>query len=161
MSRFVAMGEVKSMTEQRSAAASSLPSMKRGQLSDLFESGSVDAVPDGKARGTVLLGTGGVLGRAVAVFSHAVLWRGKVVDASRGRLQNLVGPLGTRAIAAAVYEGPSWHDGKPCIVLDYSKTSLVARMIRDEIREISPGTFLGLVFVGRVHVLDFALSFRR
>jgi hypothetical protein len=46
-------------------------------------------------------------------------------------------------------------------VLDYSKTSLVARQVRDEIREIAPGVFLGLVFLGHRHVLDFTLDFTR
>jgi len=55
----------------------------------------------------------------------------------------------------------SWYDGKPCIVLDYSKTSIVAHLVRDEIREIAPGVYLGLVFLGRLHVLDFALDFNR
>ncbi len=31
-----------------------------------------------------------------------------------------------RAIVAKVYPGPSWSDGKPCIVLDYAKTSVIA-----------------------------------
>jgi len=44
-------------------------------------------------------------------------------------------------------------------VLDYSKTSLVARQIRDEIREVAPGVFLGVVFWGHHHVVDFALDF--
>ena len=55
----------------------------------------------------------------------------------------------------------SWYDGAPCIVLDYSKTSFAARRIRDEIREIAPGVFLGIVFWGRRHVLDFSLDFTR
>jgi hypothetical protein len=37
----------------------------------------------------------------------------------------------------------------------------VARAIRDEIREVSPGIYLGLVFLGGKHVLDFALDFSR
>lgn len=148
------------MTERRNIEASSLSAMRRGELVALFESGTVTAVPDGTGHGTVLLGTGGVLGRAVAAICRVLVWRGKVVSASQGRLLNLKGPLGVPAIPAAVYEGPSWHDGRPCIVLDYSRTSSIARMIRDEIREIGPGTYLGLVFLGRRHVLDFALSFR-
>lgn len=147
------------MAERPDGMARTLPSMQRSRLTALFEAGAVDAVPDGPADGIVLLGTGGFLGRAVAGFAHALLWRGKVVDARRGRLVNLLGPFGVRAVAAEVSRGESWHDGRPCIVLDYSRTSLVARMIRDEIREIGPHTFLGQVFLGRRHVLDFALRF--
>lgn len=141
--------------------ASALPSLRRRRLAALFDSGAVGAIPDGKARGTVLLGTGDPLGRPTAALVHAALWRGKVVDRRAGRLKNLMGPTSIPAIVAAVYEGPSWHDGRPCIVLDYSRTSWVARWIRDEIREIAPGLFLGLVFLGRFHVLDFSLDFNR
>ncbi|OLE23951.1 MAG: hypothetical protein AUG49_14630 [Catenulispora sp. 13_1_20CM_3_70_7] len=74
-------------------------------------------------------------------------------------MKNLLTPFAVPAIAAAVYEAPSWHDGAPCIVLDYSRTSFVARLVHDEIREVAPGLFLGLVFLGRRHVLDFALDF--
>jgi hypothetical protein len=131
----------------------------RSELATRFGAGAVGAVPHGRGRGTVLLGTGGVLARCAAAAAYAVAWRGKVVDARAGRLKNLLTPLAVPAIAAAVYPAPSWHDGDPCIVLDYSRTSLVARMIRDEIREVAPDLFLGLVFVGRRHVLDFALDF--
>jgi hypothetical protein len=82
-----------------------------------------------------------------------------MVNARAGRLKNILTPLNIQAIAAAVYKQDSWFDGDPCIVLDYSKTSLVARQIRDEIREIAPGVFLGLVFWGHHHILDFSLDF--
>jgi hypothetical protein len=49
-------------------------------------------------------------------------------------------------------------DGRPCIVIDYSKTSLIACLIRDEIREVAPGLYLGVVFLGRMKILNFALS---
>ena len=131
-----------------------------GELGELFHAGTVDAIPNGHGKGTVLIGTGGPLARLAATLSYALLWRGKVVNAREGRLKNLVTPLAIRAIEAAVYKQNSWYDGEPCIVLDYSKTSFVAHKIRDEIREIAPGVFLGLVFWGRRHVLDFALDFR-
>src|SRR6516164_3281291 len=105
-----------------------------GELGELFHAGTVDAIPNG---------------------------HGKGVNAREGRLKNLITPLAIRAIEAAVYKQDSWYDGEPCIVLDYSKTSFVAQKIRDEIREIAPGVFLGLVFWGRRHVLDFALDFRQ
>ena len=131
-----------------------------GELGELFHAGTVDAIPNGHGRGTVLIGTGGLLARLAAALSYALLWRGKIVNAREGRLKNLITPLAIGAIEATVYKQNSWYDGKPCIVLDYSKTSFVAHKIRDEIREIAPGVFLGLVFWGRRHVLDFALDFR-
>ena len=53
----------------------------------------------------------------------------------------------------------SWLDGKECIVLDYSDTSLVAHWIRDEIRLISPGFYLGKVYWGKERLIDFCLQF--
>ena len=130
------------------------------QLAKIFGSGVAGAIPNGRGKGTVLIGTGGPLARLAAALAYALAWRGKVVNAREGRLKNLVTPLAIRAIEAAVYKQDSWYDGETCIVLDYSKTSFVARKIRDEIREIAPGVFLGLVFWGRRHVIDFALDFR-
>lgn len=135
-----------------------LVARRRAELGALFRDGKV-AIPDGRGRGTVLLGTGGILARAAAAVSYGLWWRGKIVDAGAGRLKNLLTPLGLPAIAALVYEAPSWYDGENCVVLDYSSTSWVARKVRDEIREVAPDLFLGLVFLGRHHVLDFALDF--
>jgi hypothetical protein len=130
-------------------------------LGELFGAGTAGTIPDGRGKGTVLLGTGGLAARVAAALCYALAWRGKVVNAREARLRNILTPLGIKAIKAAVYKQDSWFDGEPCIVLDYSKTSFVARKIRDEIREIAPGVFLGLVFWGRRHVLDFALDFRQ
>lgn len=44
-------------------------------------------------------------------------------------------------------------------MLDYSKTSRVAHWIRDEIREVGPGVYLGLVYWSRARILHFALTF--
>jgi len=143
------------------ADPSSLVDETADALGELFGAGTAGAIPDGRGKGTVLLGTGGRAARVAAALCYALAWRGKVVNARQGRLRNILTPLGIQAIEAAVYKQDSWYDGEPCIVLDYSKTSFVARMIRDEIREIAPGVFLGLVFWGRRHVLDFALDFRQ
>jgi hypothetical protein len=143
------------------ADPSSLVDETAGGLGELFGAGTAGAIPDGRGRGTVLLGTGGRAARVAAALCYALAWRGKVVNAREGRLKNIVTPLGVRAIEAAVYKQDSWYDGETCIVLDYSKTSFVARKIRDEIREVAPGVFLGLVFWGRRRVLDFALDFRQ
>ncbi|HSV65724.1 MAG TPA: hypothetical protein VLJ59_07440 [Mycobacteriales bacterium] len=149
------------MSGQRSGGLPPLASTTRRELGKLFRSGTVGAIPQGRGRGTVLLGTGGVLGRVVATLAYLVAWRGKIVDAKAGRLRNILTPLAVPAIKAEVYEGASWYDGAPCIVLDYSTTSFVAQKVRDEIREVAPGVFLGLVFLGRRHILDFALDFTR
>ena len=143
------------------ADPSTLITTTRRELARLFSSGRVGAIPDGHGRGTVLLGTGGLTAQVAARLSYALAWRGKMVSARTARLLNILTPLQIEAIEAVIYKQDSWYDGAPCIVLDYSKTSFAARRIRDEIREIAPGVFLGIVFWGRRHVLDFSLDFTR
>ena len=53
----------------------------------------------------------------------------------------------------------AWLDGKECIVLDYSETSLIAQWIRDEIRQIGPRFYLGKVYWDKKRLIDFALKF--
>ena len=131
-----------------------------GQLDALFHDGYVDEIPAGFGRGTALAGTGTIFGRFFAALVRLVFWQGKVFDPASDTLQNSITPFGVPAIAAAVYEGPSWVDGDPCIVLDYSETSRVAAWVRDEIREVAPGRFVGVVFLRRRRLpLRFALAF--
>ena len=127
---------------------------------ELFRAGDSRTHSEWPRPGTVLLGTGGPLARlaAAGVLRPRVARKGGE-RAGGAAEEPHVGALPIRAIAAAVYKQDSWYDGEPCIVLDYSKTSIVAHMVRDEIREIAPGVYLGLVFWGRRHVLDFALDF--
>src|SRR5207302_6586842 len=80
-------------------------------------------------------------------------------DPAKGTLRNKILPFGLNAIIAKVYKGPSWMDGKECIVLDYSETSLVAHWVRDEIREVAPHVDLGKVYWGKKRLIDFALEF--
>ena len=75
-------------------------------------------------------------------------------------LRNRISAFGLNAIVAEVYKGPSWLDQKECIVIDYSKTSTVAQWIRDEIRELEPGTYLGEVYWEKKRLIHFALQFK-
>ena len=138
-----------------------LLAMSQAQLDDLFRNSPAGDIPDGPAKGTAIIAPGTSYTEKIAEIINHFSWQGKVFNAKKGLLKNRILVFGLEAIIARVYKGPSWLDGKECIVLDYSHTSLVAHWIRDEIREIAPGVFLGLVFWGRRHVLDFALDFRQ
>jgi hypothetical protein len=111
-------------------------------------------------RGTAIV-TGTSLSYVFAVIARALAWQGKVFDIfappEKGVLINKITPFSLSFIVAKVYRGESWLDGKEAIVIDYSRTSFVARKIRDEIREVQPGVFLGKVWWGRTRILDFAL----
>jgi hypothetical protein len=133
--------------------------MSKRQLDELFGSHAAGEIPQGEARGTVIIRMGRWLSVLVSRIAHRIAWQGKVFDPVRGELRNEISPLRAKAIRAKVYKAPSWFDQKECIVLDYSHTSFVARRIRDEIREVSPGVFLGIVYWGRAKLINFALTF--
>jgi hypothetical protein len=129
------------------------------ELDRLFQQSDAGEIPRGEAEGTVLIRPGTELAGASAKLIHLLVWKGKVFDPELGELRNEILPFGIKAVRAKVYKAPSWLDGKETIVLDYSDTSIVAHWIRDEIRDVGPGTYLGLVFWERNKLLHFALQF--
>ena len=136
-----------------------LKSMNQWELDDLFARSPAGPIPAGEADGTVLFEPGSPVEDVAARIAHFLFWKGKVFDPTSGELRNRVLPVGLPAIAAKVYTAPSWIDGKECIVLDYSQTSIVAHWIRDEIREVAQDLYLGVVFWERRKILNFALAF--
>jgi hypothetical protein len=137
----------------------SLLRLNRAQLDVLFSRSNAGPVPAGTARGTALIASGTPLAEPIARLVRLFAWQGKTFDAASRTLMNRVTPAGLPAVRARVYEDASWHDGRPCIVLDYSTTSSVARYIRDEIRQIGPNLYLGKVFFAGFPVFGFALAF--
>jgi hypothetical protein len=133
--------------------------MSQAELDALFTSSPPGEIPDGEAKGTAIIAPGTSFSDEIAAFINLFAWQGKTFDAQRGRLTNRILPFGLSAIIAKVYKAPSWLDGKECIVLDYSETSLVAHWIRDEIRQIEPGLYLGKVYWDKKRLIDFALKF--
>ena len=139
------------------------------QLDEIFRHATAGTIPNGEGEGTAIVAPGTAVSDKIARFVHLFSWKGKVftpdpVDPQRATLKNRLLLLGTKAIIAQVYRGESWLDGKECIVLDYSQTSIVAQWIRDEIREVSPGVYLGVVYWGKekehAHkLIHFALKF--
>ncbi len=139
--------------------ANQLLTMSQQQLDDLFRAHTAGEIPDGEAVGTAIVAPGTSYSDEIARFINHFGWQGKVFDAAEGRLKNKLSPFGFKAVVAKVYKGPSWLDGNECIVLDYSETSLVARWIRDEIRQIGPRMYLGKVYWDKKRLIDFALQF--
>jgi hypothetical protein len=133
--------------------------MSQSELDNLFRDSPPGEIPDGDAEGTAIVAPGTQLEDIAARLIHLIAWQGKVFDKDAGELRNKILPAGVRAIAANVYMDKSWFDGQECIALDYSKTSLVAHWIRDEIRLVGPGVYLGIVFWDRTRLIHFALKF--
>jgi hypothetical protein len=134
----------------------------RAELDEIYRNASPGEIPRGETRGTAIL-TGSLFSRMVAAFARLFAWQGKVFDLfcageEAGILVNKITPFSLTFIIAKVYRDKSWLDGKETIVIDYSSTSFFAKVIRDEIREIEPGVYLGKVWWGKKRILDFALT---
>jgi hypothetical protein len=136
-----------------------LMQMSQAELDQLFSNSPAGEIPNGDAQGTAIIGPGTQLEGPAAKLIHWIAWQGKVFDKDAGELRNKILPVGIHAIVAKVFKDKSWFDGKECIALDYSKTSVVAQWIRDEIRLVAPGVYLGIAFWDRTKVINFALQF--
>jgi hypothetical protein len=136
-----------------------LLAMSQQDLDNLFSNSPSGDIPNGEAQGTAVIAPGTSFSQEIAALISIFGWQGKTFDAPHGTLRNRILPFGLNAIVAEVYKGQSWFDGKECIVLDYSKTSLLASHIRDEIRQIGPGTYLGVVYWDKKRTINFVLQF--
>lgn len=127
------------------------------ELDERFRASPAGDIPDGEFRGSVILFPGSRVVRLLAALAHLLLWQGKVFDRARGDLKNHVTPLRVKAVRALVSEGASWVDEGPCVVIDYSTTSWLARPVRDEIRRVEGAVYLGVVWLWRRRVAWFVL----
>lgn len=127
-------------------------------LDETFRNSPVGSIPTGEYEGTAIVAPGTKVSDKIANFVNVFNWKGKVFDAAKGELRNKILPVAHKLVVAKVYKDKSWFDGKECIVIDYSKTSLLAQWIRDEIREVTPGVYLGIVYWGKKKLIHFALK---
>ncbi len=139
--------------------------MSRQELDEIYKNASAGELPKGDTRGTAIL-AGSLFSKSVAALARLVAWQGKVFDifapnADAGVLVNKITYFSLTFIVAKVYRDASWMDGKDTIVIDYSTTSFFAKKVRDEIREVEPGLYLGKVWWGKTRVLDFALAYKQ
>lgn len=133
--------------------------LTQSEIDDLFRRSPAGPIPSGEGDGTVIVAPDTTLGEVAAKLVHLLAWKGKIFDPEHGELRNEITPFGIDAIKASVYYGTSWFDGRQAVIIDYSKTSLVAHWIRDEIRLVAPGLYLGVVFWDDSKILNFALQF--
>ena len=132
------------------------------ELDEIYSNASPGDIPSGDTHGTAIL-AGSIFSKYVAFFVGLYVWQGKVFDlfcprGDAGVLVNKITPFSLTFVVAKVYRDTSWLDGKDTIVIDYSSTSFFAKVIRDEIREIEPGVYLGKVWWKKKRILDFALT---
>lgn len=142
-----------------SYTAAQLLSMSQKELDGLFAGSPAGDIPNGEAEGTAIIAPGTIFSREIASLINIFGWQGKSFDAAHGTLRNRILAFGLNAIVAQVYKAESWFDNKECIVLDYSHTSLLAEHVRDEIRQIGAGSYLGIVYWKNTKTIHFALQF--
>jgi hypothetical protein len=121
----------------------SLRRMTGAELEAVYRRGFSAGIADGPIRGTALLAPGTRRSRALSGGARLV-WQGKVFEPGQTSAVNRF--FGMRVVRAQVYQGPSWLDGQPSLILDYSQTSRVYANNRDEIRQVGPGLYLGLMY---------------
>ncbi|WP_260294473.1 hypothetical protein [Sedimenticola hydrogenitrophicus] len=134
----------------------------RDELDEIYRNAGAGTIPSGDTRGTAIV-TGSLFSKTLAAIARLFAWQGKIFDLfppdrQNGILVNKITPFSLTFVVAKVYRDASWMDGQETIVIDYSKTSFFAKAIRDEIREVEPGVYLGKVWWGKTRVLDFALT---
>jgi len=132
--------------------------MSRSELDEAFRSSPPGTIPVGRSRGTAMLAPGSALEGVLRALIRGLVWKGKVFRPESQDLKNLLSPFGVPGIRARVYEDLSWFDQAPAIIIDYSRTSLVARMIRDEIRQVAPGVYVGQIFLWKKRIGHFLLE---
>ena len=126
----------------------------RANLESLYSNGTVTTPPPGFAPGKAIPdpGTRKAVRKSRTI---GILWKGKVF--SEGQMINrLVG--GREAVTASVYVGESWLDGKPSLILDYAGHKRFGD-VRDEMREVSPGVFVGITYVRKCPEPKLAMFF--
>lgn len=132
-----------------------LGNLSSGQLDGLYRSGVVGPVPTGRVRGLALY-PDARFGRAKSRAAR-VAWQGKVFDPESGTATNRF--FGLKVIKGNVYQGQSWLDGGPALILDYQGTSKVYGDYRDEIRQVAPGVYLGQMYDRTVSPPAFKMYF--
>lgn len=126
-----------------------LARMSPDQLETLFENAPrPDYVPSGKTRGLVFFQPGKIHSRLLGRSLH-MLWQGKQLNGSEGVMKNRM--AGFSIIPASMSIDDSFGDGEAAVVLNYQgmqdKVTQFADVARDEIREVSPGLWLGRMWV--------------
>jgi len=144
-----------------SVTASDLLKMSRSGLDDVFRSSPPGSIPNGRSNGTAIFFPGSWVGAIPRRLVRLLVWKGKFFR--RGdqgsSLKNLITPFAFHLFEAKVYKDDSWFADGEAVILDYSQSSFLVSSIRDEIREVAEGLYLGQVFLGKKRVLLFMLEF--
>jgi len=135
-----------------------LASRSYPELEQLYRAAPAGTIPCGYTCGRAIYCLDKPLSGVRSKFTR-LIWHGKEFH-DDGTLVNQWS--GFKAIRARVCYGQGWLDGGPAIIMDYSGTSFVWRDVRDELREVAPGLYLGAMYrrraAGPKFVTYFALE---
>jgi hypothetical protein len=131
--------------------------MSQAELEALYLAAPAAPIPSGYLPGRAIKSPGSRLTVANSRATHLV-WQGKIFR-DDGTMINRVF-FGGRAIPAHVYHAESLIDGQPSLILDYSGSRLWPD-VRDEVREVAPGLYLGVMYKGGQQKMYFALDARK
>lgn len=127
-----------------------LACLSQCELEALYRTLPPAPMPCGYLRGRAFPCKGGALSNAI--------WHGKHFDPCS---MTLVNQWATgKSVHARVYPGESLIDGGPSLIADYRGVSKVIwRDLRDEVREVRPGLYLGAGFRDRCGRGEFYMFF--
>lgn len=144
----------------RAASVDEMRLMTQDQLDEVYLNAAAGPMPDGESDGTAVFFPGALINTPTQLLA-ALIWQGKVFDTDDSILVNKV--FGFRAIKAELYVGESLFDGRESNIIDYSRTSILAHRIRDEIRLVGDNVYLGRAYlrtwIGDFNVVNFVLDF--
>jgi hypothetical protein len=132
--------------------------MSKPELAALYCQACPGPIPDGPTCGKAIrwAGTRWCVPNASAT---GCLWKGKLFNGCDGTMLNRW-CLGIKAVPARVYCGASWLDGKPAIIMDYrGMSALVWKNVRDELRAVAPGLYLGVMYKDQCPAPKFQMFF--
>jgi hypothetical protein len=112
------------------------------ELIKLYKCSPPGPVPGCYTPGLVIYKPGSLITVPLACVLKYTAWQGKYFPDPDTMVNR---QFGVPTVRAAIYPGDSWLDGGPSLIFDYEDTSLVCTRYRDEVREISPGVYLGIM----------------
>ena len=121
----------------------SLGKMSASQLEELYRNGKVFEPSDGYLKGKAFPKPD-KLGHQFRSEAIGLVWKGKNIYTKEAVMLNQVGKK--QKVAASISKEESWLDGKPSVIFDYASGPKWAQKARDEVREIAPGLYLGIMY---------------
>lgn len=121
----------------------SLGKMSASQLEELYRNGKVFEPSDGYLKGKAFPKPD-KLGHQLRSEAIGLVWKGKNIYTKEAIMLNQVGKK--QKVAASISKEESWLDGKPSVIFDYASGPKWAQNARDEVREIAPGLYLGIMY---------------